>query len=84
MAVPNDAEEILVVDPASREAFTIELPLDIDEERLDKFKSSCSVNGQVVAVPYSAERVLVVDPTSRQAFAISAGGWQRSSIPVAC
>ena len=72
VAVPCDAEKILVVDPTSREAFAIDLPLGFREDsrlRL-KFLSSCAVNGRVVAVPCHAEKILVVDPTSREAFAI--------------
>ena len=70
VAVPRDAEKILVVDPTSREAFAIDLPSGIRADRELKFGSSCSVNGRVVAVPSYAEKSLVVDPTSREAFAI--------------
>eukprot|EP00435_Cladocopium_sp_Y103_P065850 s348_g27.t2 len=70
VAVPSDAEKILVVDPASREAFAIDLPSGIRADRERKNWSSCSVNGRVVAVPCDAEKILVVDPASREAFAI--------------
>ena len=60
VAVPYNAEKILVVDPTSREAFAIDLPSGISEHR-EKFHSSCSVNGRVVAVPWNAEKILVVD-----------------------
>ena len=70
VAVPYNAESILVVDPTSPYAFAIELPSGINAETRHKFQSSCSVNGQVVAVPFKAEKILVVDPQSRQAFTI--------------
>ena len=70
VAVPFDAEKILVVDPTSGEAFAIDLPAGIRADRDYKFQFSCSVNGRVVAVPLHAEKILVVDPTSREAFAI--------------
>ena len=70
VAVPYDAEKILVVDPLSRQASTIDLPEGICPTEEEKFSSSCVVNGHVVAVPYNADKILVVDPASGQAFAI--------------
>ena len=70
VAVPYDAEKILVVDPTSREAFAVDLPLGLNRQLCDKFASSCAVNGRVVAVPYNAKKILVVDPTSCEAFAM--------------
>ena len=70
VAVPDNAKNILVVDPASPHAFAIALPSGIYPQTSEKFLSSCSVNGQVVAVPFNAEKILVVDPQSRQAIAI--------------
>ena len=54
VAVPYDAEKILVVDPASRQASSIDLPAGICPTEEEKFSSCCSVNGLVVGVPYSA------------------------------
>ena len=70
VAVPYDAEKILVVDPSSRQASAIDLPEGICPTEEEKFGSSCVVNGHVVGVPYNADKILVVDPASHQAFAI--------------
>ena len=43
--MPFDAEKILVVDPASCEAFAIDLPSGIKTNTDRKFESCCSVNG---------------------------------------
>ena len=74
VAVPCDAKKILLVDPTSQQASTIDLPPGITAKRRGKFCCSCTVNGKVVAVPYNAEKVLVVDPASSHAFAVDLPG----------
>ena len=49
MAVPANAEKILVVDPATSQASAIDLPTGIDASSVDKFWSVRNVNGKVVA-----------------------------------
>ncbi|OLP97879.1 hypothetical protein AK812_SmicGene19741 [Symbiodinium microadriaticum] len=70
VAVPADAQVILVVGPATSHASAIGLPAGIDASREWKYRSVCNVNGKAVAVPHNAEKILAVDPVSGQASAI--------------
>ncbi|CAE7604122.1 unnamed protein product [Symbiodinium natans] len=70
VAVPCNAEKILVVDPSKGEASAIDIPTGIDARRDSKFCCACFVNGKAVAVPFNAEKILVVDPAAGQASTI--------------
>ena len=72
VAAPYRADKILVVDPATGQASTIDLPSGINLRQGfgRKFGSICAVNGKAVAAPCDADKILVVDPATGQASSI--------------
>ena len=46
--MPHNAEKVLVVDPGTGQASSIDLPFSIAASKKNKFASVCRVNGKAV------------------------------------